>query len=391
MVEAVGDQAERRPGGSARLPSFVRAVGYGAALVLGAAAVYAVYAIRSVLFLFLIAMLMAAAIEPLVLRLRRGPFSRGQGILIVYTAIMLVIAAILVLTVPIVIAEASGFRETLPRLITNLSELFYGIDDRLLGPTAEKAVEQVARPPATAEDQSAAALAVGLSVVEAVFAAITVFVVAYYWLTERVQIKRAVTSLFPRAQRQRVGTIWNEVEEVLGGWVRGQLVLMLFIGVAAASAYTLIGLKYALVLGIVAGLLEVVPLVGPYLGAIPAILVALTQDVQLALWVALFNLVIQLLEGYVLVPRVMSHTVGVSSLTVVLGLLVGAALGGVPGALVAVPLAAVAQVVLKHLLMLDPEAAPQDAAARAAVVQSSPTDPVALPVTPAAALAAADA
>ena len=205
---------------------------------------------------------------------------------------MVILAGIVALTLPVVLAEAGGFNETYPRLIANLRELFYGIDDRLLGPTAEKAVAEVADPAAAPADAGAAALSVGLTVVEGVFAAVTVFVVAYYWLTERVQIKRAFTSLFPRARRQRVGTMWNEVEQVLGGWVRGQITLMLFIGVATALGYTLLGLKYALVLGIVAGLLEVVPLVGPFLGAIPAILVALTQDVQLALWVALFNLVI---------------------------------------------------------------------------------------------------
>ena len=198
--------------------------GYGAALLGVTVAAYGIYLIRSVLFLFLIAVLMATAIEPLVFRLRRGPFSRGQGILIIYSAIMLAIAGVAALTVPIVLAEAGGFAETYPRLIANLRELFHGIDDRLLGPTAERAVEEAVKPAAGPPDEGAAALSVGLTVVEGVFAAMTVIVVAYYWLTERVQIKRAFTSLFPRDQRQRVGTIWGEVEQVLGGWVRGQLI-----------------------------------------------------------------------------------------------------------------------------------------------------------------------
>jgi predicted PurR-regulated permease PerM len=117
------------------------------------------------------------------------------------------------------------------------------------------------------------------------------------------------------------------------------------------------GLKYALVLALIAGLLEVVPIVGPYLGAVPAVLVALTQDVRLALVVSVYIVVIQLVEGYVLVPRVMAKTVGVSPLTVVLGLLVGATLGGLSGALVAVPVAAALQVILQHLLAPDEEPA----------------------------------
>jgi hypothetical protein len=227
----------------------------------------------------------------------------------------------------------------------------------VLGPAAEQAVAKAA-PDAAPADPGETALSVGVTLAEAIFAAVTVFMVAYYWLTERVEIKRAFTSLFPRDRRQRIGTIWNEIERVMGAWMRGQLLLMLFIGVACAIGYTLLGLRYALLLALIAGLLEVVPIVGPYLGAIPAILVALTQDVQLAVYVALFTLVIQLVEGNVLVPRVMAQTLGVSSPTVVLGLLVGAALGGTPGALVAVPVAAAVQVVVKHLVMLDPEVAP---------------------------------
>jgi predicted PurR-regulated permease PerM len=194
---------------------------------------------------------------------------------------------------------------------------------------------------------------VGVTLVEGLFAAVTVFVVAFYWLTERVAIKRASVSLFPIDKRPLVGTIWAEVEAVLGGWVRGQLLLMLFIGVLAAIGYTAMGLNYALVLAILAGLLEIVPLVGPWLGAIPAILVALGQDVRLAVMVAVYILIIQQIEGNVLVPRVMNLTIGVSPLIVILGILVGAALGGIAGALVAVPLAAAIQVVLRHLVRPD--------------------------------------
>jgi predicted PurR-regulated permease PerM len=222
-------------------------------------------------------------------------------------------------------------------------------------------VEKAAAPTAMA-DGGETALSVGLSVVEGLFAGLTVFVVAFYWLTERVAIKRAFVLLFPTERRQMVDTIWNEVEGVLGGWVRGQLLLMLFIGVLAGVGYTLIGLKYALVLAVLAALLEIVPLVGPWLGAIPAILVALTQDVRMAFLVGLYILIIQLIEGNVLVPRVMGRTVGISPLIVIVGILVGAALGGIPGALVAVPLAAALQVVLRHTLSSE-DSAPAQAAA----------------------------
>jgi predicted PurR-regulated permease PerM len=344
-----------------RSPSLGRWAGYVAVTVLVLGSFYALYLIRAVLFLFLVAMLLATAIEPLVIRLRRGPFSRGQGILIVYTGIMLVLVGIGALVFPIILAEAGSFSETYPRLLDNARNLIYSVDERVLGPTAEKVVEKAATPTAMADD-GATALSVGLSVVEGLFAGLTVFVVAFYWLTERVAIKRAFVLLFPTERRLMVGTIWNEVEGVLGGWVRGQLLVMLSVGVLAGIGYTLMGLKYALVLAILAGLLEIVPLVGPWLGAIPAILVALTQDLRLALLVGVYILVIQQIEGNVLIPRVMEKTVGISPLIVIVGILIGAALGGIPGALVAVPLAAALQVVLRHTLGSDESPAGQASA-----------------------------
>jgi predicted PurR-regulated permease PerM len=333
-------------------PSPGRIAAYVAAGVLVLAGFYALYLVRMVLFLFLVAVLLATAMEPLVLRLKRGPFSRSQGILIVYTGLMLILVAVGTLTVPVALREAGNFSESYPRILQDARGAIYGVDERLLGPAAEKAVEKVAGPTATQDDGSTA-ISVGLTVVEGMFAAVTVFVVAFYWLTERRQIKRAFTTLFAPHRRDTVAELWVDVERVLGSWVRGQLLLMTFIGVLATVGYVLMGLKYPLVLGLLAGLLEIVPLVGPWLGAVPAILVALTQDVRLALFVGVYLLVIQNVEANVLVPRVMQRAVGISPLTVILGLLVGAELGGVAGALVAVPVAAALQVIVQRLVLPD--------------------------------------
>jgi predicted PurR-regulated permease PerM len=361
-----------------RSPSLGRWAGYVAITVLVLGCFYSLYLIRAVLFLFLVAVLLATAIEPLVLRVRRGPFSRGQGILIVYTGIMLVIAAIGAIAIPVILTEAAAFSETYPRILNSVRGLIYSLDERVLGPTAEKVVEKASAPTAGV-DEGQTALTVGLTVVEGLFAGLTVFVVAFYWLTERVAIKRAVVLLFPVERRLTVGTIWNEVEQVLGGWVRGQLLVMLTIGALAGVGYALMGLKYAAVLAILAALFEIVPLVGPWLGAIPAILVALTQDVRLAVAVTVYILIIQQIEGNILIPRIMEKTVGISPLTVILGILVGAALGGIPGALVAVPLAAALQVVLRHVLRSDDSPAAEAAAQLVDDISApSPQPPVAL-------------
>jgi len=120
-------------------------------------------------------------------------------------------------------------------------------------------------------------------------------------------------------------------------------------GAATGTVYTLLGLPGALLLGLIAALTEAIPIVGPLLGAIPAILVAATVSPQLALVVALIYLVLQLIEGNVLVPIVMRNTIGISPLLVLFSLLIGAQVGGLIGALLAVPLAASVEIVLQHL------------------------------------------
>jgi predicted PurR-regulated permease PerM len=125
---------------------------------------------------------------------------------------------------------------------------------------------------------------------------------------------------------------------------------MLAVGVMAGVGYTLIGLPNPALLGVASGLFEIVPMIGPFLAFAPAVLVALAIDPSRSLVVVAFALVIQQLESNVLVPRVMGRSVGVSPLTVLLGILVGSALAGLPGAFLAVPIAGAIQVIVAHAL-----------------------------------------
>jgi predicted PurR-regulated permease PerM len=140
------------------------------------------------------------------------------------------------------------------------------------------------------------------------------------------------------------------MELQLGGWVRAQLILMGSIGVATTVAYFLIGLEGALVLGLIAALAEAIPLIGPALGAVPALIVAaLTGHIEVVLLVAVVYFVIQVVEGNVLVPMVMHNTIGVPPFLVFASILVGTAIGGLPGALISVPLVAALLVIIERL------------------------------------------
>ena len=202
------------------------------------------------------------------------------------------------------------------------------------------------RRPAPNPDQ---VVEVGAAAAEAAIAVATLLTLVFFWLLEHARLQRYVLAYFPADNRAGARDIWNEVETRLGLWVRGQLTLMGTMGVATGTAYFLLGVPGALLLGLIAAITEAIPIVGPLLGAIPAVLVASTVSPELALIVAGVYIVIQLIEGSVLVPLVMRNTIGISPLLVMLSLLVGAAVGGLLGALLAVPIVASAEIILSQL------------------------------------------
>jgi predicted PurR-regulated permease PerM len=313
---------------------------------------FLLWQVQEVLFLLIMAILLATAIEPLVKRLRRGPFTRGTGVLAVYTLIIVIIGLPAYLFIPSVIEQAATFTAALPERLQQLRVYTQSLHPAAVAGMAsgvvDNAVGAVQTPQQPAQDQIVQA---GTTAAHTLFAFVTVFVLAFYWLVERAAIKRVCLRMVPVRLARDVNTVWMEVEEKLGGWVRGQIILMLTIGTLATLGYAVIGLPNPALLGVVAGLCEVIPMVGPFLAFAPAVLVALAVlDPTHALLVVAYALVIQQIESNVLVPRIMGHTVGVSALTVMLGILVGAALAGLPGAFLAVPIAGAVQVILAHVL-----------------------------------------
>jgi predicted PurR-regulated permease PerM len=347
---------------------------------------YLLWRVQDVLFLLTLAILLATAIEPLVYRLRRGPFTRGSGVLVVYTAIVIVIGVPTYIVVPTLIGQAAAFSESLPDRLQQLRPVAESLQPRPLAGFAVGVVDNaILAVQAPASPAQADVVQVGATAAHTLLSFFTVFVLAYYWLVERPLIKRVILRTVPVRHARSVNTVWMEVEEKLGGWVRGQLILMLAIGAMAAIGYFFLGLPNPVLLGVVAGLFEIIPMVGPFLAFAPAVLVALAIEPTHAIFVVVYALVIQQIESNVLVPRVMGRTVGVSPLTVLMGILVGASLAGLPGAFLAVPLAGALQVLLAHVLRTeDPSQSeehrePLDRAAHEGATQPAPGPATAAP------------
>ena len=338
---------------------------------------YALYLLHEVLILCFIAILVATAVEPLVERLRRGPFSRGQGVIIVYVGIFGTLIGLGALIVPPIAAEVSRVVESLPRTAADLRASLATVDNRLIQQGAGTVLGKVEQAPAeaqaaaTAPETAERVVEAGRSLVEIIVEVMTVFIIGIYWLLERTRVKRGLLRLFRLEHRARANEIWATIETKLGGWVRGQLVLMLAIGLMSGLGYGAMGVKYAVVLAVWAAVAELIPMVGPILGTAPAVLVALTQSVQLAAIVLVYGIIIQVIENNILVPRIMGHAVGISPLTVLLGILAGSTLGGITGALLAVPLAGALQVIYQELF---PSSA--DTAAPTALAETEAPAPV---------------
>jgi predicted PurR-regulated permease PerM len=178
---------------------------------------------------------------------------------------------------------------------------------------------------------------------------VLLFTMAFYWLTSREQTLALLLLLSPKAQRQSVHAIWNDIEFRLGAYVRGQAFLMLIIGLTSYLGLLVLGVPFAPALALIAGITEAIPLVGPLIGAVPAVIVAFTVSPVTGLLVAILYGVIQALENNVLVPKIMSSNVGLNPLVIIIAIVAGSTLNGVIGALLAIPLAGTLQVLAQHI------------------------------------------
>jgi len=194
-------------------------------------------------------------------------------------------------------------------------------------------------------------------VLKGILSMLAIFLLAYYWTQESNFVTRSFLRVMPLPRRKKVREFLQLAETKLGGYVRGQGLLCVAVGVAAFIAYLLIGLPYLLVLAIFAGVMEMVPIFGPALGAIPAFMVALSIDPSKALWVVAATAIIQMLENAVLVPRIMKHSMGVNPIIVLLSLIAFSSVFGFVGALLALPLAAIIQLLVSRVVLTAAETA----------------------------------
>lgn len=299
------------------------------------ASFWLVLQIQDILFLLFIAFLLMTAIYPLVLFLERFRVPRALGILVIYAVVFGLFGASFVGAIPSLITQSTNLIEQLPSFIARILP-YWNIDissfTQQMAPFGQSLVK------------------VTLGVFSNILAFVTVLVFTFYFLMERRHADEILNSIFGPQVAYRGLLLLRQVERRLGFWVRGELLLMTAVGVCSYIGLSILHVEFALPLAILAGLLEVIPMIGPTISAIPAILVALAVSPFLALSVTALYIVVQQVENNLLVPIIMKKSVGFAPIVTILVLMIGGRLAGAVGAILSVPIALVIQEVATDFL-----------------------------------------
>jgi predicted PurR-regulated permease PerM len=320
------------------------------------------YRLIDVFLLLFIGISIAAALQPSHGKLCRWGVPKGLSVLVIYLLFFVGLVLIALVVGPVLIEQSRTFAAELPhtyatlrsRLQTSGAAPLELIGHRL--PTFERSTDVVLG------EASRDIVGITMGVVHLFAYFVTVLAVAFYWTMELPRLERLTVSLLPVGRRAHVLNVWHEIESKLGAYLRAQGLAMLTIGAASAMGYALIGLPNVLALGFLAGLLEAVPLIGPTLASVPAVLVALPFGLNTVLMVVGFSVVVQVTENNVLIPRIMHKAVGVSALVGILAVLAFGTLYGLLGVFIAIPMTAAIQVLLESMVVEETPTAAEDPA-----------------------------
>lgn len=343
-----------------RLPPVGYYVKITVAVLLTLLFAYCLYRVRSMLVLIFLGLFLAVGLEPVILRLERRGIRRGFCVL----AFGLLIGAVLVGLVFLVLAPAT---EEITQFLSSVPELLTRLNKRLAGTSVgdylnQSSVQERIQSGLSSVLESSASGIFGIvgGLVSAVFTALTLFILTVYFMLAMPRLRGALGQLLGSDERRAV---LDESLSKVGGYVTGQLAICACAGVASYIAMELIGVPYPALLAIVITVLDAVPQVGATIGAVVAVLVALTASLPIALIALGYFVLYQQLENYLIAPRVFARTIALTPLASLLSVLVGAALAGVVGAIVALPITAAGSTVLRHTAagrrLLPPQDAPE--------------------------------
>ena len=318
---------------------------------------YFLWFVRSSLYPFVIALLLAYLLNPAVCYLEQKGIARNWSILLLYALLFAVIVLGGMRLVPVLVIDLEGFAKEWPQILQKTEELFYLFQIHYQNSALPVSWRIVLDNAILSLQHAGQAFALELAnsimglITHSIGLALTP-VLAFYFLHDWNIIQANLLVLVPCRLRREIILACKDIDKVLSGVIRGQLTVALIVGLLVSIGLYFFHVPFALLIGITAGLLDVVPYFGAFIGAAPAVTLALLESPLLALKVALLFFCIHQLEGSIIGPKILGESVGLHPLTVIFCLFAGGELFGLLGMLLAVPVAAVGKVVAKHSIKL---------------------------------------
>jgi len=308
------------------------------------------YVIKDILAILFVSLIFSSAIDPWVDKMERIRFPRWLSMLLIYIILFAIIFGAVYLIIPPIVAQTEQLSNNFPSyfekvtstitsvrnysaehgILSNLNQAIDGLKNNLNG-----AVQGV--------------FSTIIQIFGGILAFLVMLVVTFYMTVEETAVKKTLAFLVPEKYHPFTLKLINKVQQKIGDWLKGQLVLCLIIGVMSYVGLTILGVNYALILALIAGIGEFFPYVGPILTAIPAIFIAFTMSPIKALFVLILYVVIQQLENHLLVPKVMQKAVGINPIISIIALLIGAQIAGFVGIVLAIPVATAICVIAQEL------------------------------------------
>ena len=329
-----------------RAPFFI-----GFAGALGVACAFAiawvVVAAGQVLTLLGLAFFLGVGLDPAVVWLYRRGLPRWAAVVVVLLVTLVMVGGFFALAVPVVTTQAAKLASELPHYLHVLSNKHTQLGELNSKFHLVRGLQSVLHGNGTFKS----ALGIGKVLLSFVTSAILVLVVMIYVLADIPRLRRGIYLLAPKSRRPRMVLLTDEILSRVGGYVLGNIFLSIIAGVGTAVWAAIFGIPYALLLGLLVALLDLIPIVGSTIGGIIVSLVALTVSLPIAIATAVFYIVYRFLEDYLLTPKVMLRTVAVPGIVTIVATVIGAALLGIVGALVAIPVAAAVQLLYEEITL----------------------------------------
>jgi predicted PurR-regulated permease PerM len=303
---------------------------------------WVIYEVRSIVLSVFISLILALAFDPLVDWLQKRRVPRGLGVIMTYVLVMVLF----------VVLSGVGFGSLADQLKGLLFQLKAAADSLAaiptIGPILRDSIDSVILELTPTAGSGIFKITVGAF--SSVISVVTVLVFTAYLLLDFKSVRKIFLSLFSRPTRVKAEKVVQDVESKLGSWLRAQLILMVIVGGMTFLGLWLLGVRYALPLALIAGLFEIVPIIGPIISAIPGVIVGFSISPLMGLGVLALYILVQQLENNLIVPKVMQKTIGFNPLATMLALMVGGTLFGFVGVLLAIPATLTGYIIFKHLL-----------------------------------------